>query len=175
MAARAQEKEEREEGTMDQTTDVRRAARRRARIMRVANVPIRSLLGLPFSTPLGGSLMLLYFTGRRTGRRYRQPVSYVTDGDTLLTPGGGRWKLNPREDEPIRVRLRGRDVRLRPEFVRDPAEVKVLLRTMVAANPRAASFIPFLQPGGEVDREQMATALAHGFCIVRWHGSPISR
>jgi hypothetical protein len=53
--------------------------------------------------------------------------------------------------------------------------VEALLRTMVAGNPRAASFIPFLERGGEVDREQMATALAHGFRIVRWHGRALSR
>ena len=64
-----------------------------ARVMRVMNVPMRAILGLPFPTPLGRRLMLLFLTGRKTGRRYRQPVSYVRDGDTLLTPGGGNWKL----------------------------------------------------------------------------------
>jgi hypothetical protein len=67
---------------------------RRARLMRVINVPMRLLLRLPAATPLSGQLMLLSFTGRRTGKAYQQPVSYVPDGDTLLTPGGGTWKLN---------------------------------------------------------------------------------
>src|SRR5271169_5577365 len=64
------------------------------RVFRVINVPMRALLSLPFATPLGGSLMLAYITGRKTGRWYRQPLSYVRDGDALLTPGGGNWKLN---------------------------------------------------------------------------------
>ena len=80
---------------------------RRARLMSVLNVPIRLLLRLPFATPLSRQLMLLSFTGRKTGKRYRQPVSYVPDGDTLLTPGGGKWKLNLQEDQPIVLRLRG--------------------------------------------------------------------
>jgi len=92
-----------------------------ARAFRAINVPMRSLQGLPFPTPAGRRLMLLYLTGRKTGRRYRQPVSYIRDGDTLLTPGGGRWKLNlpeghPRADQaarprpltPARNRLRSR-------------------------------------------------------------------
>jgi hypothetical protein len=49
----------------------------------------RKILGLPFPTPLGGRLMLVTLTGRRTGKTYHQPVSYVRDGNTLLTPGGG--------------------------------------------------------------------------------------
>jgi hypothetical protein len=55
---------------------------------------MRLILGLPTSTPLGKRLMLAYLTGRKSGRHYRQPISYVRDGGTLLTPGGGRWKLN---------------------------------------------------------------------------------
>jgi hypothetical protein len=57
--------------------------------MRLVNVPIRLVLGLPFATPLRHALMLLSFTGRKTGKAYRQPVSYLPDGDTLLTPGAG--------------------------------------------------------------------------------------
>src|SRR4029453_7956559 len=119
-----------------------RSARRRARLMRIANVPMRWLLSLPVDTPIGRRLMLLFYTGRKTGRIYRQPVSYVEDGGVLLTPGGGRWKLNLREGEAIRVRLRGRDVLARPELVRDPTDVEALLRKMMTINPRLASFVP---------------------------------
>lgn len=58
--------------------------------MRLLNVPMRVALTLPFPTPLSRRLMLVYLTGRRSGRHYRQPLSYVRDGDQLLTPGGGR-------------------------------------------------------------------------------------
>jgi len=137
--------------------------------MRVVNVPMRRLLRLPFHTPLSGRLMLLTFTGRRTGRVYRQPVSYVPDGDTLLTPAGGRWKLNLREGEAIRVRLRGRDVLARPEFIRDVDEVERLLRRMTAVNPRVASFIPVIGRDGQIDRSKLQAAVDYGFSIIRWH------
>ena len=78
---------------------------------------MRRILAFPFITPLSKALMLLDLTGRTTGKLYRQPVSYVQDGDVLLTPGGGKWKLNLREDQAIPVHLRGRTVQLRPEFV----------------------------------------------------------
>jgi hypothetical protein len=90
--------------------------RRRARILRVVNVPMRLLLRLPFRTPLNAKLMLLSFTGRKTGRAYLQPVSYVPDRDTLLTPAGGN-EAESNEGEPIRVWLR--QDRARPEFVRN--------------------------------------------------------
>jgi endonuclease YncB( thermonuclease family) len=146
-----------------------RRRRRLARLMRVVNVPMRRLLRLPFQTPLSRRLMLLSFTGRKTGREYRQPVSYVPDGDTLLTPGGGRWKLNLREGEPIRVRLRGRDVLARPESIRDVDEIEQLLRRMTASNPRVASFIPVIGRDGQIDRDGLQAAVDYGFSIIRWH------
>jgi deazaflavin-dependent oxidoreductase (nitroreductase family) len=147
---------------------------KQARRMKRINVPMRVLLGLPFKTPLSSRLMLLSYTGRKTGRAYRQPVSYVPDGETLLTPGGGKWKLNLREGEPITVRLRGHDVKARPELVRDSGEVERLLHRMMAHNPRLTSFVPFIERDGTIDRGKMETAIAHGFCIVRWHldGAP---
>ena len=142
---------------------------RRARLMRALNVPMRRILAFPFITPLSKALMLLDLTGRTTGKLYRQPVSYVQDGDVLLTPGGGKWKLNLREDQAIPVHLRGRTVQLRPEFVRDVDQVEGLVRKMIAVNPRAAGFMPFVGPGGEIDRARVETALEYGFAIIRWH------
>jgi deazaflavin-dependent oxidoreductase (nitroreductase family) len=148
------------------------ARRHRQARMRMVNIPMRRLLGLPFPTPISRRLMLLKYTGRKTGRAYRQPVSYVADGDTLLTPGGGNWKHNLRAGEPIRVRLAGRDRQARPEFIRDPAEVERLLLKMMTVNPRLNSFVPFVAPDGRIDQAGLSAAVAHGFCIVRWHLDP---
>src|SRR5579859_3205872 len=115
--------------------------RRRARIMRAVNVPMRAVLGLPFATPLSGNLMLISYTGRKSGKAYRQPVSYVRDGDVLLTPGGGRWTLNLADGHPARIRLRGRNALARPELVTDPAEFVRMLGVITEKNPRAARFI----------------------------------
>ncbi|HEX3722677.1 MAG TPA: hypothetical protein VHV31_07785 [Nitrolancea sp.] len=148
-----------------------------ARIFRIVNVPMRLALRLPFPTPLSRQLMLLSYRGRKSGKAYQQPVSYVPDGETLLTPGGGKWKLNLREGEPIHVHLRGRDVLARPEFVRDIDEVVRLLKLLAQVNPRVASFVPVIGAGGEVDRDRLKVAIEHGFSIIRWHvdGLPTSQ
>ena len=113
--------------------------------------------------------MLVYLTGRKSGRRYRQPISYVREGETLLTPGGGRWKLNLVGGEPTHVRLRGRDIALRPELVRDPVEVDRLLGVMSATNPTVGRFVPIpKQADGHYDRDRLNLAIRHGSRIVRW-------
>ena len=144
-----------------------------ARIMRVVNVPMRRVLNLPFATPVGRRLMLLHLTGRRTGRTYHQPVSYIRHGDVLLTPGGGRWTLNLIEDRPVAIRLLGRAITARPELISDPNEVEQLLGVMVSANPTVQRFVRVPRDhDGRLDQTALTTALAHGFRIVRWHLDP---
>lgn len=146
------------------------AMRRRARIMRVVNVPMRTVLSLPVPTPLSANLMLISYTGRKSGKAYRQPVSYVPDDEVLLTPGGGRWTLNLADGRPVRIRLRGRDVTARPELVTDAAEAERLLGVIGAKNPRATRFIPIpRRSDGRLEPEALDAALRHGFCVVRWH------
>ena len=149
------------------------AMRRRARIMRAVNVPMRAVLSLPFATPLSGNLMLISYTGRKTGKAYRQPVSYARDGETLLTPGGGRWTLNLSGGRPARVRVRGRETPARAELVTDPAEVEQLLGVITRENPRAARFIPIpRRADGRLEPEALDAALRHGYSIARWHLQP---
>jgi deazaflavin-dependent oxidoreductase (nitroreductase family) len=144
-----------------------------ARAFQVINVPMRAMLGLPFATPPGRNLMLAFVIGRKTGKTYRQPVSYVRDGDTLLTPGGGNWKRNLVSDVPVRLRVRGKDLAATPELIDEPDEVDRLLGVMLAGNPRAAAFIGIPRSGdGHFDRQGLERAVQYGFRIVRWHPQP---
>ncbi len=138
-------------------------------VFRFVNVPMRIILGLPFPTPLAKRLMLVHHVGRTTGRHYRQPVSYVRDGDVLFTPGGGNWTRNLRHDDPIHIRLRGKDVTAWPELIDDSAEVERLLGVMAAANPALDRFVPIPKtPDGRLDPASLAAAIEHGFRIVKW-------
>ncbi len=159
---------------MSTTAPQRPLSRRiQARAMSFANGPMRFVLGLPFSTPLGGRLMLAHLTGRKTGRHYKQPLSYVRDGETLLTPAGGNWKRNLHGTDPVRLRIAGKDVRATAEIVRDPDEVIRLLKVLTSANPAANSFIGLPKDsGGNYDRTKLELALHYGFGVVRWHLMP---
>jgi hypothetical protein len=150
--------------------DAAAAGRRQARLMKIVNVPMRAVLSLPFPTPLSANLMLVSYTGVKSGKSYRQPVSHAPDGDTLLTPGGGRWTLNLKGGREVTLRLRGRPRRARADLISDPAEVARLLDVIAAGNPRAMGFIPIpRRADGRLDPDAVAAAVGHGFRIVRWH------
>jgi hypothetical protein len=146
------------------------AGRRQARMMRVVNVPMRAVLRLPFATPLSANLMLVSYTGVKSGKAYLQPVSYARDGETLLTPGGGRWTRNLKGGRRVTLRLRGRSVPAHADLVSDPAEVERLLDVIADGNPRAMRFIPLpRRPDGRLEPDALNAAIGHGFRIVRWH------
>jgi deazaflavin-dependent oxidoreductase (nitroreductase family) len=118
--------------------------------------------------------MLVHLTGRRSGRRYRQPVSYVRHDQALLTPGGGNWKLNLVDGQPVRIRLRGHDITARPELVSDIDQIESLLAVLVAHNPRSASFIRIPRDAaGRFDHAKLENAVRYGFRIVRWYPADV--
>ena len=112
--------------------------------------------------------MLLFITGRKTRKSYRVPVSYVPDGDTLLTPGGGNWKLNLASGQPVRIRLRGEDRYATPEIIRAPGDIEPLLETMIKANPMAQRSARIRETQQRFYRARLDPAANHGFAVVRW-------
>ena len=137
-------------------------------VFRVVNVPMRLILSLRISTPLSNRLMLVYLTDARaagitasrsaTCAKARRCSLRVEDAGSSISSTG-----NPH------VRLRGRDISLRPELVRDPVEVDRLLGVMSATNPTVGRFVPIpKQADGHYDRDRLNLAIRHGFRIVRW-------
>jgi deazaflavin-dependent oxidoreductase (nitroreductase family) len=128
---------------------------------------MRLVLGSRAHSMMSGRLMLLSFTGRRTGRSYTTPVSYVQDGRHLLVPGGGAWWKNLTTGR-ARVRLKGAWQVVTPELVREPAAMSEVLGRMLAANPAIALFtgIP-LGPDGRPMAESLDRERRRGFVVVR--------
>ena len=61
------------------------------RLARYSSPLVRLVLAGRAHVVMSKRLILVTFTGRRSGRSYATPVSYVREGDDLLVPGGGPW------------------------------------------------------------------------------------
>jgi hypothetical protein len=94
-----------------------------AAMLRVVNPLLRSALRAPV---LGGGLkamMVLSFTGRKSGRRYSVPVSaHVVDND-LYAMTGAAWRLNFRGCATADVLRGGKTTTMRGELIEEPAKV----------------------------------------------------
>ncbi|MCA9905047.1 MAG: nitroreductase family deazaflavin-dependent oxidoreductase [Anaerolineae bacterium] len=65
---------------------------------------------------VSGNIMLLTYTGRRTGKVYTIPVSYTQHGNTLTMFTNHNWSKNLIDKVPVTLRLRGRLLKATLDF-----------------------------------------------------------
>jgi deazaflavin-dependent oxidoreductase (nitroreductase family) len=86
------------------------AARFRAHVV---NPVLSVLLRSPAHRLLSGSVLLLEYSGRRTGRRYGLPVMYASSGDGFVVMAGQPadktwWRNFGRDPQPVAVTVDGK-------------------------------------------------------------------
>ncbi len=101
-------------------------------VLHAPNPVVRAVLRSPLHGMLSGGLLLLTYTGRRSGTAYTIPVGYRREGETLLVtvgwPERKLWWRNLREPGAIvTARVRGQDVRMAAEVREDVDGVTVAL------------------------------------------------
>ena len=89
---------------------------------------------------LSGNMMVLNYTGRKSGKAYRLPVSYKRIDDTLLTGSYKHrtWWRNLRGGVPVIVRLQGKDVTGQAEVIEDEQGVMDGIKAYIGGDPRIA-------------------------------------
>ena len=88
-------------------------------------------------------IMLVTVTGRRSGRSYTRPVSYVQEGDTVrcLSSTTTAWWKNLEGGAPVSLRLRGREVSGHGEAIRgEPKRIGDALTAFLTRLPRDAVY-----------------------------------
>ncbi|WP_086850504.1 hypothetical protein [Amycolatopsis kentuckyensis] len=141
-----------------------------APLVKTMNVVLRAVLPSPLGRGVG-EFMLLAFAGRRTGQRYRVPVTAHRDAEGLctLTPAG--WRLNFRGGADVDVTFAGRTTPMRGVLVEDETEVaRIYLDRMTELGMRrAARMIGLKFPLGRLPTldEVVELARREHFGVVR--------
>jgi hypothetical protein len=90
-------------------------------LLRLINPVLGTLLRTPLAGPARKQLMVLHFTGRKSGREFSIPVSaHVIDGD-LYALAGAAWKANFRDGASAQVVYDGKTTAMRGELIKDRA------------------------------------------------------
>lgn len=114
-------------------------------------------------------LLLVSFTGRKTGRSYTTPVSYVRDGNELLIPGGGKWWKNL-AGGPVSVRLKGSWMPVSPEVITESQGMSEVLERVMVRNPAVPIFTGIGRgQDGQPNPEDLERERRRGFVVVRLH------
>jgi deazaflavin-dependent oxidoreductase (nitroreductase family) len=136
---------------------------------RLHDTRIRAVLASPWHRRHSDHTLTLEVTGRRTGKRFRLPVSYVEDGGELLVfvdeADAKRWWRNLRGGATVRVRLRGQRRPAWAEVVwdHDPAALARALARFVAAWP---GFVDLGLPPADYYSAEDLLPVARGLAVV---------
>ena len=79
-------------------------------VPRIVNVLVKLILRSPLHGLMSKNRMLLTFKGRKSGKRYTTPVSYLHEGESIVCFTDSSWWKNLRGGAPVRIRLTGRDL-----------------------------------------------------------------
>lgn len=129
-------------------------------VMRVANVFVVALLRSPLHALLSKTLLVLTYTGRTSGRRYRIPVGYRRDGALVTLVAGNPWWVNLREGGLVTLRLAGREVRGSAVLLADKRQAEAGLTAFIERLPHlAAMYDVTLAPDKRPDGASVAQAV----------------
>lgn len=74
--------------------------------MKFANVFVKNMLG----GKMGDMMMLLSFTGRKSGKKYTIPVGYTREGNTLTCFTDSPWQKNLVGGAPVTATIKGKAI-----------------------------------------------------------------
>jgi deazaflavin-dependent oxidoreductase (nitroreductase family) len=139
---------------------------------KVLNPVMRGLLRSPLHGAMSGSMLLLTYTGRRSGRSFTIPVQYAREGnDIVVIPGRPQektWWRNLTDGGPVRLRVAGRDLAGKATAVTDDrADIEAGIRTFLRRFPKAGKPLGVPRgPNGALDAEAVSR-LAERTVVVR--------
>ena len=139
-------------------------------LYRAVNVLMRLLLRSPLHAPASGRVLLLAFRGRRSGRGYAVPVSYVRDGRAFVCFTGAGWSAwwkNLRGGAPVTAWARGRRLEAEAHALTGGEAVAVGLDAFLRRFPgTAARYGVRLGPDGLPEASEVAAAVRSGGAVM---------
>ncbi len=107
----------------------------------VVNRAMKLVLRSPVHGMVDKTVLLITFTGRKTGKTYTTPVSYSQgDGQVTIFTHADRWK-NLCDDAPVTLRIRGRDLQgLAKPIAEDKRAIAVGLAAHLRKVPSDAKY-----------------------------------
>jgi len=126
------------------------------------NIVVRALLTSPFHSLMSGSVLLISYTGRKSGRGYTTPVRYVrTDtGIRCFTSEEVQWWRNVRANPRVTLRVRGVSRQYRASILEgDPTAIRQHLIDYLAIFPQDAAYHEIhLDPDGSLNSADLDIA-----------------
>jgi deazaflavin-dependent oxidoreductase (nitroreductase family) len=133
------------------------------------NPIMKSLLRSPLHSLVSKNMMLMTYTGRKSGKSYTTPMNYFILGEALYTTSTRErvWWRNLRGGAEVTLQLQGKEVPAWAESIEEQSEMAQYLGSMFEVNPRLARYMDVrIDPDGTPNLEDVAR-LAQERIMVR--------
>jgi len=128
------------------------------------------LLRSPLHNLVDKQTMVITVTGRKSGKRYTFPVSYIRDGETLLviSQKDRTWWKNLRNGAQVTVFLQGHALQARGETLTDTGMAANILLQILRQVPAYQRLLHLpLDATGQPENPEALTRLAQDHVVVR--------
>ena len=110
-------------------------------LFKILNPVMKAILRSPFHSLVSRSIMIITFTGRKTGKEYSAPVSYIREDQLVTCFTHAKWWLNFENRTEVKVRIQGTDLEGYGIAIPDDVNLKTeYLTKYLKAVPTDASF-----------------------------------
>jgi deazaflavin-dependent oxidoreductase (nitroreductase family) len=133
------------------------------------NPIIKWLLRSPLHGLVSKNMMLITYTGRKSGQAYTIPVNYLREGDLFTTTSFRQrtWWRNLRGSVPVTLRVQGQELKATAKVIEDEEGVTVGLMAYLQTAPHLAKYFQVaLDPDGQPNPEDVARS-ARDKVVVR--------
>ena len=119
------------------------------------------LIGSPLHFFVSSNMMLITFTGKRSGKTYTTPVNYFTAEDyngayyATTSLAERKWWRNLRGGARVSVRIKGRELKAQAEAFESQEQVAQGIVEFLRKNPKYSKYFDVtVDENGEPDRDQ---------------------
>ena len=108
-----------------------------------ANAMVSTMLRIPLlHHAISKSILLLTFTGRKSGKRYTTPVGYIREGRTvtILTKWFRPWWRNFQASAPVELLIEGKHYHGEGKALTDEAAIIPILTDVIQKYPYYANY-----------------------------------
>ena len=101
-------------------------------VFKLMNPGMKALLQSPLHPLLSGTLMLITYKGRKSGKAFTHPIGYFKwSPDELLSFSSGHWWVNVQDGAPVTLLVKGHRLEATPTVIREHAAVIDTIREFI--------------------------------------------
>jgi deazaflavin-dependent oxidoreductase (nitroreductase family) len=131
---------------------------------------MKLILRSPLHSIVSKNVMLISFTGRKSGKTFTTPVSYIRDDGEVMLFTHSHWWLNLKDGAAVTLRIQGKDVSGKAEpTAEDKTLVAAGLRTFLSRVPRDAQFYHVRLDAGRQPNAEDVLRAAQSTIMIRVH------